>query len=893
MVFKLIRGIPIFYHPLKNTKLISCLFIVALLTGAMACSTKKNTFTRRVYHNLTAHYNAYYNGKEALNEAVLELSKKSKDNYAKVLPVFPYGSKEDAQSMYGLLDRAIEKGSKVIQKHSIYIKRVEHVKWIDDAYFLIGRAYLYKQEYDLAATTFSFIRERYKGNPIVYQAILYQIRTYTQQGKFSQAEALISAVEKRVEKNKATRNVEKMFPLVMADYYLQQEEYGKSIEFLEQAIRLNKNKRVKTRTTFILAQVYQKTGNLGKATEYYRKVLGYNPVYEMEFACKINMAKCYDAAAGDSRDIVKTLRKMLRDEKNKDFLDQIYYALAEVYLQEKNMTEAIANLKLSARSSVSNNYQKGISYLKLGDIYYADEDYRQAQLFYDSAFQSLPKDYPNLSLIESKTNTLTDLVKNMDVVLLEDSLQMMGRLPYNERIQKIDDIILAIIREEERKKQEEIDRLNALSNLQQMGFQDQNAGGGKWYFENPQTISFGMSEFKKKWGNRKLEDLWRLSNKVAVDFGYTDDGSQEGDSVAADSSDAYVFDPKDRNAYLKVIPTTPEAFAKSDDKIKEALFNIGTIYKDGLGDYDKSIEAFEKLMSRFPDNKYLLTTYYYLYRIYDDEENISKANYYKDLIISKYPDSDYARILNDPDYYQKLDSISGIEEKFYSGTYTDYQAGNYLQVIRKADSAIAHFADLTLIPKFYYLKAVSGAKLYGDSTMLDPLNTIVTKYPSSEVVPLARALISMLTGTTVNNTTQMSDSGNNVQTDVAENSPYVYDPEGFHFYICVYDAVKVKLSEVKSLYSDHNASLFKLDKLSVNSMYLNTDQQMITVNRFDNKNKAMDYYNTVRNNPAIMAKLVPAEINHFVVSANNYTTFYRLKDINQYMDFFSKNYLNQ
>lgn len=860
--------------------------MVVVLTTLAACSTKKNTFTRRVYHNLTAHYNAYFNGKEAYNEAVAELGKRNKDNFARVIPVFQYGTKEEAQSQSALFDRAIEKGSKVIAKHSIYIKRVEYVRWIDDAYLLIGKSYLYKQEYDMAVQAFNFIRERYKGNPIVNDALLYQVRTYSQMGRFSEAEGLLAQVDKKITKNKASRHVEKHFPLVMADYHLQQGNYGNSVEFLEQAVRLNKNKKVRMRTSFVLAQVYERLGNLGKATEYYRKVLDYNPVYEMEFACKINMAKCFDASEGDSRDIKKLLARMLKDEKNKDFLDQIYYALAEVYQKENNRPATLENLKLSARSSTTNNYQKGISYLKLGDLYYQEAEYRPAQMFYDSAVMALPKDFPNLSTIEAKKNTLTELVKNMNVVDLEDSLQRMGRMPYAQRLETIDRIIRDLEKEEQRKRQEEIDRQNALANLQQMGFQNPQSATGKWYFENPQTIAFGITEFNKKWGNRKLEDLWRLSNKVAIDF--SDEG-QEGaavDSAALDSTGIEVFNPKDRNAYLKVIPATPEAFAKSDRKIIEALYNIGVIYKDGLMDYEKSEEAFATLFNRFPDNEKKLPAYYYLYRIYTEQENTAQAEKYKNLIISQYPSSDYAKIIADPNYYEKQDSIKGLEEKEYGRVYAAYQAGDYAGVIQASDQALHSFSDKALLPRFAYLRAISIGKTRGDSALKQPLQELIAAYPSSPVTPMAQSLLNYLQyGTSI------TPEANENQPVSAITSPYVFDPQAFHFYIAVLDAVKVKINEVKSLFSDHNMAMFKLDKLTVNSMYLNNTLQMITVNRFDNKDKAMDYMNSVKNNVPLMSKLSGANMQHFVISASNYTTFYKLKDVAQYLDFFEKNYL--
>jgi len=259
-----------------------------------SCSTKKNTFTRRVYHNLTAHYNAYFNGKEALNEGRAELIKKNKDDFTKVLPVFELGTKSDAQSVYNFMDRAIEKASIIIQRHSIFIKGKEHIKWIDDAFMLIGKSYYYKQEYDLALQTFNYVLNKYKDGDTKYEAIIWKARVLTQQGKIEDAEVVLSSIEKKIEKNNANRKAEKLYPLAYADVLLKQQKYEQGIEYLQQAMRLNKSKHVRTRLSFILAQAYQRSGNALRANKYYKKVLGMNPIYDMEFATKINLAKNYE-----------------------------------------------------------------------------------------------------------------------------------------------------------------------------------------------------------------------------------------------------------------------------------------------------------------------------------------------------------------------------------------------------------------------------------------------------------------------------------------------------------------------------------------------------------------------------------------------------------------------
>jgi tetratricopeptide (TPR) repeat protein len=862
----------------------SPLFLSFIIVILASCSTKKNTFTRRTYHNLTAHYNAYFNGNEALKEGVSELQKKAPDNYVNVLPVFNYGTKQDAQAIYALMDRAIEKASIVIQRHSIFIKRVEHVKWIDRSYLMIANAYLYKQDYDLAIQTCDFIAGRYKKSMTVYGANLTKARALIQTGKYTDAENILTSLSGKIEKNKATKLVEKEYPLVLADLYVKQGSYSQAIEFLQASLKFNKKKYYKTRLNFILAQVFQRTGDLQRATESYRKVLSYNPPYEMAFSAKINMAKCYDVASGDSKLIKSQLNKMLKDEKNKEYKDQIYYALAEVYLKENNEDEAIKNLLLSARTSVKNDYQKGISYLKLGEMFYTSTNYKSAQIYYDSAVVFLPKDFPNISSITSRKNTLNDLVKNITVVELEDSLQRLAQLPEGERLKKIDAIIAQIIADEQKRRQEEADRQQALNNLQQnnTNFSTSNS---QWYFYNSQSIAMGFSEFTKKWGNRKLEDLWRLTNKQVISFDF-DNKDQNPDSVGVDSNAVASFNPKDRNSYLKQIPVTPEMINKSNERIKEALFNMGIIFKNGIGDLDKAIEAFEKLSNRFPDNQYLGASYYYLYKIYEEKENVSKADYYKNLLITKFPNSDYSRILTDPNYYKTLDSLKNLVAGYYKTTYLAYTSADYNTVIRNCDSALIKYNSKEYNPKFEYLKALAIAKTQGVEMYKKALQAIIQKYPSSEVKTLAQNTLNTLNDMSGNGSGTPDSTGNNPK----DANLYKFNPGDFHFYIMVVDARNININEMKIAFSDHNLKMYSLDKLIVNTLFLDEKREVINVARFDNKDKAMDYYLSVTNNTTLTSKIKNGDYQHFVISANNYSTFYKSKDVEKYLVFFNKNY---
>lgn len=867
----------------KTLLCVFCCFVIF----SFSCSTKKNTFTRRVYHNLTAHYNAYFNGKEALKESVVELGKKNKDDFTEILPVFELGTKADAQSVYNLLDRSLEKGSIVVQKHSIYIKGVEYVKWIDDGYLLIGKSYYYKQEYDLAMQTFNFVLNRFKNSSIKYEATIWKSRVLVQQDRLDDAVALLSSIEKKIEKNKSTRVAERMYPLAYADVLLKKENYEEALDYLQQAVHLNKSKRIRTRLYFILAQTFQRTGNAQKATEYFNKVIKMNPVYDMEFAAKINLAKSYDVTLGESRDIKKLLNKMLRDDKNKEYRDQIYYALAELNLKENDMAEAVENLKNSARTSVSNDKQKALSYLKLADLYFAEPKYRDAQVYYDSCIMFLPKKFPNYQLIDNKKNTLNDLVRNINTVELQDSLQMLAKLPAAERNAKIDAIIAEIIKEEQRKRQEENDRMNNLALARQNENEMNIQNAGSWYFYNPSTMSLGYTEFVRKWGNRKYEDLWRLSNKTITDFDFQN-LADETDSSGI-KKDSAVVNLKDRNYYISKLPKTQKDFDSSNLMISEALFNIGYIYKESLMDYERAISAFNKLETCFPKSKQILPAYFNLYQIYTIQENVPKADYYKNLIITKYPESDYAQIIQDPNYYIKMEERANRLSVFYKETYQAYNAGNYSVVISNADSVLKTQTDKKLLPKFHLLKALSIGKTQSKEVFESSLNNVVAKYPGTDVAKKAQEIIDAMKKTTAAPEEKVVSNDTVVVKD-NEAAIYKYEPEAFHFYIAVIEMKNVNINEIRNAYSDLNTKYYSTKKYKIDTWFMDDKHEVLNVNRFDNKNDAMEYMMAVENNLELQLKLQKTTYRHFIISASNYPVFYQSKDVDKYFDFFIKNY---
>ncbi len=430
-----------------------------LLVSLFSCSTKKNTFTRRLYHNITSRYNVYFNGKESLNEGSIQLVKGAKDNFTKVLPVFNFGTKQEAQQLNPEMDRAIQKASIAIQKHSMPFDGTEKVKWIDDSYLMIGKAYFYKQEYFSARRTFNFVIQEYGYNDIKYNSMIWLALTYNQTGEFEKTEPLLNLITADVSKGVVPYDIVKILPQVYADLYIRQEYYDRAVDFLVEGIFYNPKRDLKTRMMFILGQIFQQSGDLYRASEWYNKVIKRNPEYDMAFQAKINLAKSYDTNSGDRKQVTKILTKMLKDEKNKDYKDQIYFALADVAMRDRDTVMGIEYFRLSVSSSVNNNYQLATSALTLADLYFEIPSYENAQAYYDTAMMALPKDYPNYDDIDRKTKILTDLVESLIIIQHEDSLQSLVNMSETERNSVIDNIIAAYVEEQamlaEQKKLEE------------------------------------------------------------------------------------------------------------------------------------------------------------------------------------------------------------------------------------------------------------------------------------------------------------------------------------------------------------------------------------------------------------------------------------------------------
>lgn len=905
--------------PLKLKVLFKFIFIPVLVAGLVySCSTKKNTFTRRAYHGLTTHYNIYWNGNESFKTGKASLKENAADNYNTILTVYNFGTADEARKIYSSMDRAIEKAGIAIPRHSLFFDNKEYNKWIDDCYMLIGEAQFYKQEYANSRRTMEYLMKQYAGTTTELEASLWYMRSFIQQKRYEDAALQIEQFEARFLKQKPPYKIQREIPLLYADYYILTGNLESAKTNLKQGLSLASDPKLKARINFILGQIAQKEKNFAQATEYYTQVIKSSAPFEMIFNARINLAKSFDIYTGNKAELEKQLNKMLRDTKNKEYFDQIYYALAELAILDKNDTLVMQYLALSVATSVKNDYQKSTSSLQLADMAFKKQNYEMAAMYYDTTMQTLPLEHPDYVAISSKTLTLTDLVNNLRVLQYEDSLQKLAQMPEAELAAIIQKIIDEVIKEEEAQKELEEQQRNETAMISSIpNMRNENiagVGGGGWYFYNPSAISFGFSEFMRKWGRRKLEDNWRLSNKrmVAQLDEIPPDPSLPADSLnktPATGGKKASTDPKSPETYLSQIPKTPEAIAASNKLIANALVNLGYIYKDGLIDFPHSVESFEELTKRFPDNKEIIRIYYQLYLIGKEISDEALAKKYSEIILGQYGDSEYAQMISDPEYNKEVLARKNRALTLYEETYTAFKRGQYRMVLLYSDQAISEYKDKDLIPRFEYLRALSLGKTISTDTMVVALNKLVLKSPNHPITPLAKELLQKYDKNAPPPTAQANANTNAPNTKPAA-PPSSSSPDPFlqlsdtvvpdiyklnlsqtHFYILMVDGNNVNVNATKIRVSDFISKDFNNANLSVNAIVLDGGWQMISISSFRNSVAAMDFYYAIGKSEYVTASISKGDFKQMVISIDNYPVFYREKKYNGYLNFFRKNYL--
>ncbi|MBP5400564.1 MAG: tetratricopeptide repeat protein [Bacteroidales bacterium] len=880
--------------------MVRCVLALMLLGVCFSCSTRKNTAVNRAYHNLTSRFNVNFNGKEALKAGEIEHEKLCKDNYINILPIYCYPEKTELSSIYPSMDRVIEKASKSIYKHSMFFKGKEYVKPIDDAYLMMGKAYFYKQDYVQAQRIFSYIISTHKNGNCIEEAMIWNIRCAIRQSYFTRAEELVNETKYYVQPKKS-KKLNLLYAAAGAEYELTAPDgdYETATNYIDDILKNKPKKDFRIRMYYILGQLYEKLEQPASAHDYFMKVAKKSNSYEMEFNARMHLATNYDGSPSKRTQIMKELNKMLKEEKNEPYRDQIYYAMAEINRIDEDTTERIVNLAKSVAAYQENNFQRTHSSIQLADLYFLQEKYPQAKAYYDTASTSMPKSYPNYEAIKRKSEVLTDLVDNLQIVYVQDSLQRIAKMSDKDRERWVKSQIAAYKAEKARKEKEERDKELALQSA--LGYQNYNqlnnsGNSGKWYFYNSTLMQSGKTEFLRKWGNRKLADNWRISNKQQISFedmAAMNDPNAKTDTTEYDEDGNPIqkreTDPEKERYYTQDLPLTPGAIDTSNEMIAEAMYQAAIIYFDLLNDVPRGMDMLDKFYKRFPDHTLAPSVLFIQYNRYK-EMGSSKQETPKQIILTKYADTDYARLIRDPDYYKKLAEDNQKMERQYETAYQAFTGKQWQRVISLSDEALAICSDKALRSKYAYIRAVSVGQVQNTEAYRIALQGILSEYGDLPVAELARILLADLDPTPVSQPTAAAAE----EIANAGQSPFVFAPNDWHYVTLIVDVHQRNVMTLKTDVSNFNREFYSLQKFTINSFYITQDRQIVTVSRFENKETAMDYFHAISRNDKFADDIASGVITLYVMSAANYSNYYKKKEIrSQYDDFFKENYLDK
>lgn len=808
------------------------------------------------------------------------------EDYTSQLPIFIYLNPEVVQPVYPDLDRTIAKTSLVVDRHSMDIKGSEYCKWIDDTWIVMGEAQFLKGELTQAKQIFDFTKRKYQDPSIKQLSFYWSARVLTAQEQYSRAGDELRKISLA---EGFPKNMLGELHAFRADYFLKQGKTEDAIKELELSIANTPKRQVKTRRMFILAQLYKLEGDGISSDRLYAEVIKRNPIYDMAFYAKINRALAYEASSGNSEEIRLTLGKMLKDEKNADFLDQIYYALAGIDLKEGNEAAGIENLKLATKKSVKNGNAKGLAFYKLGEIYFEKKDYPTAQAYYDSTITFLNPDHPDYQNILSLSTNLTQLMQDIIIIDREDSLQAFARLPKSEQENKIDARIEDLKQKElDAERQKQLNQIQAQAAAFDQGSQiNKNIGKGEWYFYNAAAVGFGAAEFKKIWGQRKNEDNWRRSDKTSLQPELED---AEKETLASDTIPG-ADDPKNPNFYWKDVPDNDEKLARSDALIIEALYDLGIVYKEQMHDEKLAIDAFENLISRYDSSKYHANCYYQLYLMYGNAGNTQKADYYKAKVLEEYPETDYAKVIANPNYAAQSLADEKQVKQFYETAYAYFNQGAYRQAYESVTESLQTFPNSEFEPQFRLLEALCLGFMEGEASMINSLEKVARSFNGHEVAKEAQEILNYFkNGKTVASTNEAAEQEAAVEEIEKAKSNYRYDLGASHNFVVIVPDTS-NINQLQSVVSNFNRKYFSTRGLKTSNISLNNGKTMIIVSNVGAAAKSIDYLGAFRNAGEDTETITKRGYSFFVISYDNYAFFYKDQGIDAYLAFFAENYV--
>lgn len=705
-----------------------------------------------------------------------------------------------------------------------------------------------------------------KHQPAFQEIQLWYAKTLIERDKYIEAQRLLKSLN---DNPGIYKDIQKDLPVVQAHLHLKLKNLPLAASYLQKAIDLEKNRALKARYAFVMGQVQQEIGNGEAAFLAFEQSLKFSPDYEMQFSSKLKMAQNeWVSGKGSAEDAITTLESMLRDQKNFEFKDQIYYALAGIALTQGDRPAAMEYLSQSLASNLTNTAQKAEAYYQLGNLYFETQNYLEASSYFDSTLQVMPKTDERYPEVENKAFSLKDIADNLRLITLNDSLLLIADMTEEEKRNLAYEI-----------KKAEQEKLKVNRPIADGGPGTGPIGPRKessFFAYNDKSVKRGKREFDRKWGTRVLEDDWRRSNRQSA-------GVEEQLDFETELVSTLSQEEVDR--ILGNVPKTPGEKNALILANKKAMSTLGTLYRERLKDNKKTVEILEELNRRYPGNVYELESWYVLYLAYTDLGNQAKAKEYFDKILEKYPTTNYAKMLTDPDFASKYLDKEMQENLKFDQAYVLFSQGKYADAIKQSEENLKGiFGKHPLKPKYALLMAICSGNTEGKEAYINNLRSLIATYPDTEEEKRAKEILRIL-----------GVRGAALPGGVSDEEgayDFEYKDKALHYVIIVFNE-DIKLNNQKIVVSDYNRKYHKLDKIRISNVFLGekNDTPVLVLRRFKDRDKAMEYYNGVQKN---IGEFIDSSIDYSLlpISQDNYRRVLKNKSVEGYESFFQLNYLD-
>ena len=820
------------------------------------------------WHNSVSHYNYYYNANLLVMDAKEMTISGYKDNFKDVLSLYPISEPNTLKGNASKMDEVIKKCSHIIDRHS-------KSKWVDDSYILMGDAQLYKGDFYSAIEVYEYVIGNYKGTLPAAQAEINIITTYLLLGKSEDAEALYTKLSS---KKDFPAKLKTQLEIAGAAVNIKMGKYPQAIKLLETAIPNTKTKLNKIRYNFVLAQLYALNKRNPDALLKYKKVIKLNPPYEFAFNAKLNMAKAINMKnRSEVKNAKMVLRDMLRDDKNIDYFDQIYFELGNLEIADKNDLGAIAEYTNCLRSKGSDAAIKSNAYLALADLYFKRQDYENAQVFYDSAARTIDPLHPNYKFVQEKNIVLNELIKHLVNIKDKDSLL---RLADNEKLREktIDKLIKEA---KDRAEREKLDMENKKLQQSMNSSSVAQAGSTNFPFYNMSAKSKGLQDFQRIWGSFELTDYWGIaSNRQKEIWKKIDDEQVKNDKGSSIKEELLKKVPEERKKYYDNIPFTQADKQKMKDEISESYFLGANVYYQNLKELDKAKQLLDELNAKYPKSKFQINSWYLLARIYQDQKNDAKAQQYINMIKALDSNSSFINVLlkKEGSGDSTLAKADSEVEALYAKAFDAYKADKFDVFSSCKKENDLKFPGNPLQVNFDYLEALIAGKSGDLKLFRTKLQAIVDNYPASEIAKQSAQTIELIKIKT-GEVKKETSSGK-----------YTYSESSDHFYMLIVPK-NTDMTALKLAFLNYNKSFYSEDGFRVTTSLLGDQYQILIVNNIKTLDRAKTYYKDMSANTKFFADAKIEDLSkQYLISKDNFGILIAEKLLSDYETFFKINY---